>query len=123
MGRSDRRAGRPGHRRPFSLIVWRARALAPCMPCGTAAAAAAAEAFAGLGDSEGLRQAVDADVCGAATIRACCGDGSNAVLAHVGESLAGRAWSVCQARRLLELSFNFCDRDAFDVGVLDCVER
>jgi hypothetical protein len=46
---------------------------------------AATKPPAGRGDSHGVRQGVDVDVCGAAAIRACGGDGMDAVRAHVGE--------------------------------------
>jgi hypothetical protein len=56
-------------------MVRNAGALAARMPCRSgrdrlAAAAAASEAFAGLGDGESLRQQIDIDVSGAARLMA-----------------------------------------------------
>jgi hypothetical protein len=56
-------------------IVRRSGALTACVPSGRvemglAAALAAPEAFAGVGDGKGFGQSVDVDVCGAAAVRA-----------------------------------------------------
>ena len=93
-GGGGRLRGGLGHRRPFAPIVRNTLPWAR-MPSGAgghrvAAAAAAAEPVASLGDCEGLRQQIDVDVGGAAAIRARCADGANAVQAHVGEG-HGRA--------------------------------
>ena len=76
---------------------------------------AAAEAFAGLWDCQGFRQQIEVDVGRASAIGARCDDGADAVQAHVGERHRLEAAS--------KFILDFCDRDAFDPGVLDRPQR